>query len=169
MISQRSIVPATTMTPASYKDSNLTNKRSRSRAACKQCRQAKVRCGMEKIPCARCERRGFDCTWDPGFKRSNNPDRFQHLEGHLRALQQNVGESAQQTPSVEPVHVQTSAPPTSEEPASHSTLSADRITGDRPTQTPDRHSIESSAGNASCFRFLDIKLSRHHAEDLFAM
>ena len=167
---QRSIVLPTTMAAmAGSQSSNLVKKHSRSRAACKQCRQAKVRCGMEKMPCARCERRGLACAWDPGFKRSNNPDRFRHLEGHLRALEQKVGSPAFQPPPEAQSHVQTSAEPTPDGPVSHSAVSGQESSGRRATQTPRSHGGESPLRNNSYFKVLDIKLSRDDAEGLFAL
>lgn len=60
----------------------------RRRRACKQCRQAKVRCEMEQPPCARCIEKHHACEYDPRFRRRRNHERFQELEAEVRMLRQ---------------------------------------------------------------------------------
>jgi hypothetical protein len=57
--------------------------------ACKRCRQAKVRCGMSQPPCTRCVKNGFNCVFDPAYRRINTSERFERLESHIKSM---VGE-----------------------------------------------------------------------------
>lgn len=143
-------------------------KHSRSRTACRQCRQAKVKCGMETTPCSRCKRRGFDCQWDPGFKRSNNPDRFHHLEGHLRMLEQKLEDPATHRRSLSHPNTVPHVSPDSEERTTVSKRSIDVTRDEHPSQMPGNHSTEESMTDLSHFRALNIKLTRQDADELFA-
>lgn len=62
------------------------NRKQRSRAACTQCRRAKVKCGLGAIPCARCKRLDLECVWDPAFRRVRNQDRVSQLERQIQEL-----------------------------------------------------------------------------------
>ena len=60
--------------------------RKRGRIACSQCRQAKIRCGLEQIPCSRCERLGLDCSINPSYRRVSKKDKVKELEQQVQNL-----------------------------------------------------------------------------------
>lgn len=60
--------------------------RKRGRVACVPCRQAKVRCDFESIPCTRCRKLDIDCTVNPAFKRTNKRDKVNELEDDVQML-----------------------------------------------------------------------------------
>jgi len=65
-----------------------TASRKRARTACKQCRQAKVRCDSERLPCPRCSRLGKVCEIDSTFKRTSRRQHVANLERQVQRLQQ---------------------------------------------------------------------------------
>ncbi|KAL5365339.1 hypothetical protein BJX96DRAFT_181543 [Aspergillus floccosus] len=65
----------------------------RKRIACRQCRQAKIRCELStggSIPCSRCRRMGHDCRLDTAFKRVNRRERLEDLEKEVQRLRSSV-------------------------------------------------------------------------------
>ncbi len=61
--------------------------RKRARVACSQCRQAKIRCVLEEIPCSRCARLGLGCSVNPSFRRTNKRDEVNELQQQVQNLQ----------------------------------------------------------------------------------
>ncbi|KIW13611.1 hypothetical protein PV08_08801 [Exophiala spinifera] len=59
----------------------------RTRVACRNCRQAKIRCALNRIPCARCQRLGLTCSIEPSYKRTNKQDQVEELQQRLSSLQ----------------------------------------------------------------------------------
>ena len=70
--------------------------RRRGRIACRQCRQAKLRCGLDQIPCSRCKQGGLHCTVDPSYKRSNKYEKVQELEDQVLRLRNQVDQRHEQ-------------------------------------------------------------------------
>ncbi|RAL04864.1 Zn(II)2Cys6 transcription factor [Aspergillus ibericus CBS 121593] len=63
------------------------------RIACRQCRQAKLRCEVSTggaIPCSRCRRLGYDCQLDTAFQRVNRRERLEELEKEVQHLRSSV-------------------------------------------------------------------------------
>ncbi|PWY90354.1 hypothetical protein BO94DRAFT_555533 [Aspergillus sclerotioniger CBS 115572] len=76
------------------------------RIACRQCRQAKLRCEVSTggaIPCSRCRRLGYDCKLDTAFQRVNRRERLEELEKevqHLRSSVSTIPATQQPLPSL---------------------------------------------------------------------
>ncbi|OOF93606.1 hypothetical protein ASPCADRAFT_132614 [Aspergillus carbonarius ITEM 5010] len=63
------------------------------RIACRQCRQAKLRCEVSTggaMPCSRCRRLGYDCKLDTAFQRVNRRERLEELEKEVQHLRSSV-------------------------------------------------------------------------------
>ncbi|KAL4894254.1 hypothetical protein BDV59DRAFT_176132 [Aspergillus ambiguus] len=78
--------------PQSQSTSDFPRNR-RKRIACRQCRQAKIRCELStegSIPCSRCRRLGHDCRLDTTFQRVNRRERLEELEKELQQLQSSI-------------------------------------------------------------------------------
>ena len=60
--------------------------RKRGRIACSHCRQAKIRCGLNQLPCPRCERLGLECSVNPLYRRVNRRDKVKELEQQVQHM-----------------------------------------------------------------------------------
>lgn len=72
------------------------------------CRQAKVRCGLETVPCSRCVKFQIPCTVNPDFKRTNKRDKVNELEDNIQTLRSIIEGQSTETrslPSDEPVAI----------------------------------------------------------------
>ena len=61
--------------------------RRRGRVACNKCRELKIRCGVEKAPCPRCERSGLTCVVDPEYRRIGKQGKMDELQSHIQQLE----------------------------------------------------------------------------------
>lgn len=84
----------------SHSTSSDDGRRSRKRAriACCECRQAKIRCGLESVPCPRCRKIGLECTVDPSYRRANRHDKVRELQQQLEELQNSTERQQHDTP-----------------------------------------------------------------------
>lgn len=63
------------------------NGHKRARVACTQCRQAKVRCDVENVPCGRCQNLNLDCAIERSYKRRSKADQMHDLQKQVSSLQ----------------------------------------------------------------------------------
>jgi len=70
-------------------------KRPKTKVACKECRQAKLKCTIDRAPCSRCTRLHLNCTFDRGFQRVHRQSKIAELENHVLQLQNIVEKSKQ--------------------------------------------------------------------------
>lgn len=71
------------------------SKRPKTKVACNECRQAKLKCTSDQAPCSRCARLYLNCTFDPGFKRVHRQTKMAELENHVLQLQNLVEKGKQ--------------------------------------------------------------------------
>ncbi|KAH8691623.1 hypothetical protein BGW36DRAFT_304893 [Talaromyces proteolyticus] len=72
--------------------SEATGQRSR-RIACRNCRQAKMRCELSAggpVPCHRCRRLDRECKVDTEYKRINRQEKLEELEEEIRQLRSSI-------------------------------------------------------------------------------
>lgn len=92
--------------PSPIPDHRLS-KRQKTKIACNECRQAKLKCTSDQAPCSRCTRLRLNCTFDPGFKRVHRQSKMAELENHVMQLQ-NLVETRKQPATSPPAASPTS-------------------------------------------------------------
>lgn len=138
--------------------------RKRGRIACRACRQAKVRCNLEHIPCARCEKLKLDCTIDPEYKRTNKRDKVDELENHVQKLQSLIARQQEKLPAEEASSLENDANVTNLIRTARSPPNRQNSVARTDVMTDDTPSSSSS------YRMLgNVRVHNDQVEALFAM
>lgn len=144
----------------------------RAKIACRECRQAKIRCGLQRTPCPRCERLKLECSVDPKYQRSNQRHKVGELQQQIQHLQ-NLITSQRDGPEAtqeRPAEVVTVSPESCSRLYDQSPLSArtsdERVRGEH-VEDPPVH-FSSSVDQSSVLTLGTVSIELAQARSMFS-
>lgn len=139
------------------------------KVACRQCRQAKTRCALHRIPCPRCHRLGLACSIEPSYKRTNKQDRVEELQRHLLSLQGVIDQHLpSQGTSSQPYPDTTLADSTSRSAADGPGDEHESVSRSTPDTSPLQHSSVRSVGREFVYTLGSVTITAERAQILFS-
>ena len=133
----------------------------RAKVACKECRQAKVRCNVATPPCSRCVKRQVECSIEPKYRRVHRTTRTRELEDQITSLKEAIGwqnaSPTSRSPSSQPM-MSMQYPPTTISPTFNDIHVVSE--GSAPTASPLTLAVDSQAPTTYSLANVDISHSK---------